>query len=181
MTAVIRPETPDDAPAIAALLVAAFGGEGSTIAALVDDLRRHPSARDRRAWVAEIDGRVVGFVMVTRGWLDAPERLVEVGVLAPLAVAPDHQRAGIGAALVERACEQTQAIGLPALFLEGDPGYYSRVGFEPGASHGFRKPSLRIPDAAFQGRLLGGYASGMSGTLVYPEPFWAHDCVGLRD
>jgi putative acetyltransferase len=21
----------------------------------------------------------------------------------------------------------------------------------------------------------------MTGTLVYSEPFWAHDCVGLRD
>jgi putative acetyltransferase len=181
MAVVIRPETPDDATAIADLLVAAFEWEGSTIAALVDDLRRHPSARDHLAWVAELDGTVVGFVMVTRGWLDAPARLVEVGVLAPLAVAPDHQRAGIGAALVERAREQTQAIGLPALFLEGDPGYYSRVGFEPGASHGFRKPSLRIPDAGFQVRLLAGHEPWMTGTLVYPEPFWVHDCVGLRD
>ncbi len=176
----IRPEAPADLSAVAGVLRAAFGAEGDTIVDLVADLRGHPRASDGFAWVAETD-RVVGFVMVTRGWLDTPAELIDVGVLSPLAVDPGHQRVGVGSALVGRAVEQTQAAGLPALFLEGDPAYYSRLGFEPGARHGFRKPSLRIPDAAFQVRLLGGYASGMSGTLVYPEPFWAHDCVGLRD
>jgi hypothetical protein len=36
----------------------------------------------------------------------------------------------------------------PAVFLEGSAGYYPRFGFEPGEPLGFRKPSLRIPDAA---------------------------------
>ena len=26
-----------------------------------------------------------------------------------------------------------------------------------------------------------GYEPWMTGTLVYSEPFWAHDCVGLRE
>ena len=29
--------------------------------------------------------------------------------------------------------------------------------------------------------LLPAYEPWMTGTLVYSEPFWAHDCVGLRD
>ena len=70
---------------------------------------------------------------------------------------------------------------MPAVFLEGDPGYYRRVGFLPGAGHGFRKPSLRIPDAAFQVRLLRAHAPWMTGTLVYRQTFWDHDSVGLRD
>lgn len=28
---------------------------------------------------------------------------------------------------------------------------------------------------------LPGYRDWMSGTLVYPDPFWRLDCVGLRD
>jgi putative acetyltransferase len=71
--------------------------------------------------------------------------------------------------------------GAPAVFLEGDPAYYSRFGFTPGGGHGFRKPSLRIPDAAFQVAVLPAYEPWMTGTLVYAEPFWRYDCVGLRD
>jgi hypothetical protein len=51
----------------------------------------------------------------------------------------------------------------------------------PGDDQGFRKPSLRIPDGAFQALRLPEYEPWMTGTLVYAEPFWRHDAVGLRD
>jgi putative acetyltransferase len=70
---------------------------------------------------------------------------------------------------------------VPLVFLEGDPRYYSRFGFLPGGDHGFRKPSLRIPDAAFQFIGLPRHEPWMTGTLVYSDPFWRHDAVGLRD
>ncbi|HKT02346.1 MAG TPA: hypothetical protein VJT31_22685 [Rugosimonospora sp.] len=71
--------------------------------------------------------------------------------------------------------------GVPLVFLEGDPRYYARAGFTPGAAHGFRKPSLRIPDAGFQVVTLSAYQPWMTGTLVYAMTFWDHDGVGLRD
>ena len=40
---------------------------------------------------------------------------------------------------------------------------------------------LRIPDAAFQVMRLPAYEPWMTGTLVYSEAFWRHDCVGRRD
>ncbi len=51
----------------------------------------------------------------------------------------------------------------------------------PGGELGFRKPSLRIPDAAFQVLKLPRYEEWMTGTLVYSQLFWQHDAVGLRD
>ena len=68
----------------------------------------------------------------------------------------------------------------PAIFLEGSPGYYRRFGFEAAGSAGFRRPSLRIPEPAFQVRTFASYEPWMTGTLVYPEAFWELDCVGLR-
>jgi hypothetical protein len=53
--------------------------------------------------------------------------------------------------------------------LEGSPTYYPRLGFRAGAELGFRKPSLRIPDAAFQVMPLGAYEPWMTCTLVYAE------------
>ena len=43
------------------------------------------------------------------------------------------------------------------------------------------RPSNRIPDAAFQVVVLPGHEPWMTGALVYCDPFWALDCVGLRD
>ncbi|MGK5684387.1 GNAT family N-acetyltransferase [Actinoplanes sp. URMC 104] len=157
----------------------AFGAQGDTVAALVGALRRDdPGAL---SLVAVEDGRVVGNVMFTRSLLDAPPRLVDVQVLSPLGVLPGHQRRGVGRALIARGLELADERGCPLVFLEGDPAYYSRWGFRPGGELGFRKPSLRIPDAAFQVHPLTAYEPWMTGTLVYSATFWDYDCVGLRD
>lgn len=102
-------------------------------------------------------------------------------MLSPLAVAPELHKRGIGSALVRHGLETLAERGVPLVFLEGDPSYYSRLGFSPGGDLGFRKPSLRIPDAAFQAIRLPECEPWMTGTLVYAEPFWRHDAVGLRD
>lgn len=177
----IRDERPGDRTAVRGVLRRAFGDHGRTVADLADSLREAAPGRAAGiALVAESDGQVVGQVMFTAALLDAPARLVEVLVLSPLAVDPAHQRRGIGSALVRAGQERSAARAVPLVFLEGDPRYYCRFGFTAAGDLGFRKPSLRIPDAAFQVLRLPGYEPGMTGSLVYPEPFWRHDCVGLR-
>lgn len=151
------------------------------VAGLVDSLRSRIRGDRGLSLVAERDGEVVGHVMFTPSLLDAPSRLVEVQVLSPLAVLPEHQRQGIGSALVRRGLEALAARSVPLVFLEGSPTYYPRFGFSAGGDLGFRKPSLRIPDAAFQVIRLPAYEPWMTGTLVYSETFWQHDAVGLRD
>ena len=83
--------------------------------------------------------------------------------------------------MIRRGLELLTERAVPVVFLEGAPKFYLRFGFQPGAALGFRKPSLRIPDAAFQALRLPTYESWMAGTLVYAETFWRHDVVGLRD
>lgn len=119
--------------------------------------------------------------MFTPAVLDAPRELVAVHVLSPLAVLSEFQRTGIGAALVSKGIEMLAAQSVPIVFLEGDPRYYSRFGFRAGHDRSFRRPSLRIPALAFQSLTLPSYESWMTGTLVYPDGFWRHDAVGLRE
>jgi putative acetyltransferase len=127
------------------------------------------------------DRRLVGIVQLSRGWLDAPARLAEVLVLSPLAVLPELQGRGIGAALVRAAIGIAEQLDAPLLFLEGSARYYPRFGFVPGLDRGFLRPSIRIPEPAFQVMVLPSWQDWMVGALVYPEAFWRHDAVGLRE
>jgi putative acetyltransferase len=177
----LREERPGDREAVRSVQLQAFGDEGAVVADLVDTLRGGITAGEGLALVAEVDGQVAGHVMFTRSLLDAPRRLVGVQVLSPLGVLPGRQRQGIGSALVRHGLKIMADRAVPLVFLEGSPAYYPRFGFVPGGTLGFRKPSLRIPDVAFQVATLPAYEPWMTGTLVYAEPFWRHDCVGLRD
>ena len=175
----IRPELPSDREAVRRVAGAAFADEGPTIAALLDAL--DAAGRVVAGLVAELDGAVVGHVQLNRSWLDARERLVDVLVLSPLSVAPGHQGRGIGSALVAAAIAAAAGTGAPALFLEGSPAYYAARGFRRADELGFERPSVRIPQAAFQVAVLPAHEEWMTGRLVYCDAFWELDCVGLRD
>lgn len=175
----IREETADDAPHVRAVHTTAFGDD--RVPRLVAAIHATPAPVKPRGFVATLGGVIVGNVLISAARLDAPRRLVDVATLSPLGVLPEHQRRGIGTLLLAEAVRQADDSGVPLLFLEGDPSYYGPRGFVPAGPLGFRKPSLRIPDGAFQVARLRAYEPWMTGTLVYSEPFWAHDCVGLRE
>ena len=175
----VRDATAADQAVVADVVTRAFGDHGSTVATLVEALRA--SGHARAELVAESDGVLSGHVMLSRSWVDAREALVEVAVLSPLSVAPEYQGRGVGTALLAEAVESARGLDVPALFLEGDPAFYSTRGFAAATALGFGRPSVRIPEPAFQVVVLDGHEPWMSGRLVYCDPFWALDCVGLRD
>lgn len=177
----IRPEQTADHEHVRALHAAAFGAHARVVVGLLDALRELVTNTEGLSLVAERDGHVIGHVMFTPSLLDAPSRLVSVDVLSPVAVSPDYQRRGIGGALIKAGVDVLTMRAVPAVFLEGDPGYYSRLGFQPAGPLGFRRPSLRIPEPAFQVMRLPAYEEWMTGTLIYAHQFWDHDAVGLRD
>ncbi len=149
----IRPEAPEDVEAVRTLVASAFGDE--ELALLLDDLRVSVAWLGL-SFVAELDGEIIGHVADTRAWVDDPTALVTESIEA----------------LVGRT--------EPLLFLEGNPGFYSRLGFVPGEPLGFRSPSKRIPTGAFQVLPLPGRPGRVVGSLIYPDVWWRHDAVGLR-
>lgn len=78
--------------------------------------------------VAEIDGQVVGHVAFspvtisdgTKGWYG----------LGPVSVLPDHQRQGIGKALINKGLFLLKDMGGQGCALVGDPNYYKQFGFK---------------------------------------------------
>lgn len=170
---VVRPETVADHPAIDVVVSAAFGGDVEV--ELVRRIRASDLYRPELALVAEIDGRIVGHVMVSGTTLahDAGERTI--AMLSPLAVAPDVQRQGIGGALVRDVTDRAAAMGEPLVILEGGPRYYSRFGFVHSVTRGIH---IDLPDwapaEAAQVLLLPAYDPddpSLRGHVVYPPAF----------
>lgn len=177
MPILVRSQRPADAGAVRDVLTDAFGADGAHVAALAEDLFHAPA---KISLVAQRDDEIVGCVLLSRCWLDAPRRLVDVLVLSPLGVATRHQRQGVGGALVRAALASAESLNAPLVFLEGNPEYYPRFGFAPGSTFGLISPSNRIPDRAFQAATLSSWEPWMTGALVYCDLFWQHDAVGLR-
>jgi putative acetyltransferase len=143
-------------------------------------LQHRSAGRAGISLVADLGGDIVGHAQLSRCWVDAPDRLVEVLSLSPLAVLPRDQGRGIGGRLVREALHAAQEARWPLVFLEGSPDYYSRFGFEAAHRRGVAKPSPRIPEPAFQVVVLPDWEPWMTGGFVYADVFWELDCVGLR-
>jgi putative acetyltransferase len=145
--AATRAELAVDAPDVHRVVAAAFAAR-PVVADLVDALRASTAWRPGLSLVAAQGDDVVGHVLATRGWLDAPHALVEVLVLSPLSVRPDRQGRGIGSQLAGHLLAIAAGWPEPAIFLEGPPGYYARFGSKaPGrrasAGHRCASPGLR--------------------------------------
>ena len=169
----IRAEVPEDFDAIRRLVSAAFGSDVE--ADLVDRIRASPEYVADMALVAEVDGEAVGHVMVSAAKLRHASGERAISMLSPLAVRPDRQRQGVGAALVEAVLAVADERGEPLVVVEGDPAYYSRFGFEHSLLHGIEidLPDWAPPEAAQVKRLAAfdSTDSTLRGTVVYPPAF----------
>lgn len=125
----------------------AFGAEeGEVIANLVAEMLVDPSARPVHSFVAEKRDQIVGHVLFTAVRIEPSE--VSAQILAPLAVARDHQGSGIGTKLVQKAFVDLQSNGVELEFVLGYPDYYSRFGFLPAGVRGFQAPYPILPENA---------------------------------
>lgn len=118
------------------------------------------------SWVAESDGQVVGHNVCTRGHVDE----VPCVGLGPIGVLPDHQRAGIGSALMYAMIGAADAAGEPLIALLGDPGYYSRFGFVASTDLGIAPPQSDW-GGYFQVLPLANWSASITGTFNYSAPF----------
>jgi predicted N-acetyltransferase YhbS len=125
----IRREQDGDEAAIAHVIATAFaraewsdGNEAGIVNRLRDDLDLESS------YVAVTPaGSLVGQIAFSRVRIDGRE--CSWFGLGPLAVLPDWQRRGIGAALVEGGLEDLRRMDAAGCVVLGEPEYYGRFGF----------------------------------------------------
>jgi len=169
----IRRTRDSDLAAICDVHREAFGqGQGQEIVDLVCGLLSDETAVPLLSLAAEIDGQVVGHVLFTAVRVQGSEQPVVAQILAPLAVLPEHQSAGVGGALVHEGLKQLAASGVELVFVLGHPNYYPQFGFRPAGALGFEAP-YRIPaeheDAWMVQELTSGVVGRVQGRIQCAE------------
>jgi putative acetyltransferase len=118
--------------------------------------------------VAERGGDILGHVLFSRLQVMRGDWSFPAVALAPLAVDPAHQRAGIGTELVREGHLRLSAARETLSVVLGEPAYYGRFGYSHERAAGF--------DCAWQGEALQAVSFGDApqiGRLVYPGAFTA--------
>lgn len=135
----IDAETPADATAVEALVLAAFGP--GRFAKTAERLRER--SRVAAAFVARDAGRVIGSVRLWALTVGGEPALF----LGPIAVAADNRRSGLGAELVQACVDHARTAGGGGILLVGDRAYFERFGFRPA-------PDVRLPGPVDPARVL---------------------------
>lgn len=153
----VRDLAPADEDAVKNLITAAFGTDRE--ARLVHTLR-HCGALVLEQLAVDQDGRIVGHVAYSRVTPAAIGRgqAMRITCLAPVSVAPDMQRKGVGTTLVRNSLEKLKDLGEELALVLGPPAYFPKFGF----------------DADLARKVQGPYAGGAFMALALNE-----DC--LRD
>ena len=160
----IRKERAEDISGVDAVVRAAFGRPEE--ASLVEALRR--AGAITVSAVAVLDSRIVGYVAFSPVTINDEHSAL---ALAPVAVAPDFQRQGIGTAVIRWALEECRRLRHGIVIVLGEPNYYCRFGFRPASEFGI-ECLLPVPSEAFMLlELSPGAAAGRRGRVRYRAEF----------
>ena len=144
----IRPETHGDYKAIVSLVLRSFRegtdySDGTDIVALIEEIRDSEYYIPVLAFVAELDGKIVGHFLFSRFPLSqTPEgghggaKDTDVVMLAPVSVHADHLRQGIGSTMIRLGIEKVREMGFAGIIVEGNYLFYNTVGFRTSSEYG---------------------------------------------
>ncbi|MFW2374435.1 MAG: GNAT family N-acetyltransferase [Gammaproteobacteria bacterium] len=163
----IRSELAEDKEAIYQINTQAF--ETDDEARLVNALR--DSGCEYICLVAEIDDKVVAYILFTAVSLSGNQSGLRLLGLAPMAVLPEYQNQGIGSALVRSGLEQCKTMAYHAVVVLGHANYYPRFGFVPSDEYGIQS-EYDVPREVFMiQELIPGCLNGKQGVIQYHEAF----------
>jgi putative acetyltransferase len=167
MEPIIRAETAADVEAVHRVNELAFGR--SAEANLVDALRF--SVQPIISLVAILDDQVVGHILFSPVTIESEAEVFAAMGLAPVAVRPDYQNRGVGAALIRSGLAECRRLGHEIVVVLGHPAYYPRFGFVTASTLGIRC-EFDVPDEAYMvAELTPGALRGRRGVVHYRPEF----------
>ncbi len=159
----IRPEKPEDASIITAILDEAFGLDRMTKTSY--RLREGSAQAPNLAFVAELDARIIGTIQF---WPVSIGGKTDALLLGPLAVLPAMQGFGAGLRLIEHGVAAAAREGHGLVVLVGDAPYYAKAGFRKLQGE-VLMPGPFDPDRLLCHELKPGAANGLNGMILAPH------------
>lgn len=170
----IRTSGPGDIKHIRVLHEKAFGpDEGKMVAQLSSNLLQDATAKPLLSLVAVEKEEVIGNVIFSTAYLEGHHE-IDVRILAPLAVAEEHQHHGVGGKLIEYGITLLKEKAIDLIFTYGDPRYYNRFGFQ--AAESITAPyELSSPEGWLALELTPGMLQRYQSTLKCPSSLAAQE------
>ena len=139
---------------------------------LVERLRNSKDFVPELSMVAELNGEVVGQILLSKIKITNSATSFDSLALAPVSVAPDYQQQGIGGALIRSAHKKAKELGFRSILLLGHDTYYPRFGYELTSKYNISLP-FDIPEKyCMILSLIEGGLDGVQGMVEYPEEFY---------
>jgi len=144
-----RTEHEADHENVFALVEAAFKNEAfsdHTEQFLVDRLRKSEAFIPELSIVAELDGEIVGHILLTKVNISNPIESFPSLALAPVSVHPDFQGKGIGSKLIWKSHEVAKELGYKSITVLGHEEYYPKFGYQRADKYGLIFPFDAPPE-----------------------------------
>lgn len=171
---IIRQETRKDYELVFNLIKSAFKDADfadHTEHFLVERLRSSEAFIPELSMVAEIEGEVVGHILLTK--IKIKNELTEFDslALAPVSVLPRFQGKGIGGQLILESHKKAKELGHKSIVLLGHDKYYPRFGYEQADKYGIELPFEVPKENCMVIELVENGLTGVRGMVAYPKEF----------
>lgn len=179
----IRPETHKDFKEIISLVLRSFQegtdySDGTDIIALIEEIRDSEYYIPELSFVAESQGKIVGYFMFSRFPISStPDgKPVDDGneknivMLAPVAVHADYFHQGVGFSMIKQGIEKVRQAGYRGITVEGDYHFYNRVGFKTSSEYNLFPTSgipMKEPRCMMCQEMYEGALKNTRGYIVY--------------
>ncbi len=166
----IRQETLKDYTQVYELNKIAFAQENE--AELVELLRKSNAFVPQLSTVAAVGSKIVGHILFTRIKIaNEYGNKFDSLALAPMAVAPELQKQGIGAKLVQSGLLKAKDLAFKSVIVLGHENYYPKFGFKPAYLWQIKAP-FDVPENVFMAiELVPDALKNIQGTVIYPKEF----------
>jgi predicted N-acetyltransferase YhbS len=122
--------------------------------------------------VAEVNGELVGHIILSKIKIKNEKCEIESLALAPVSVLPKFQKKGIGTQLILEVHKIAQSLGFQSIVLIGHAAYYPRFGYRVAADFSITFPFEIPKENGMVIALKEGILAEINGMVIYPDVFF---------
>ena len=134
---------------------------------LVEKLRKSKNFVKELSLVAELENKIIGYILFTKIKIGNNEKSLAV---APLAVLPEYQRKGIGTKLILEGHRIAKKLGYEYIVVLGSEKYYPKIGYVKAKEYGI-KATFDVDDKNFMAIKLNENDEKVNGIVEYAKEF----------